>query len=279
MPIHDQGYRRYAGSRVPRSLAWWVIARAGIVERLRDRRFLALLLFAWLPFLVRGVQIYIASSFPQASFLALDERTFRAFIDQQRPFVFFATIYAGAGLIANDRQANALQLYFSKPITRAQYVCGKLLILVVFLAAVTWLPAVSLLFLQTLLSGSLDFFSSHLFLLPAITIGSALEIGVAAVTMLALSSLSRSSRFVAILYAGITLFAAAFGRAVGAATGIRGWTWLSPQDTLTVVIDATFGVPTTASGTSVAAALLVVALLVGASIVVLARQVRAVEVV
>jgi hypothetical protein len=60
MPIHDQGYRRYAGERRARDRRWLVIARAGIVERLRERRFLALMLMAWLLFLVRAVQLYIA---------------------------------------------------------------------------------------------------------------------------------------------------------------------------------------------------------------------------
>jgi len=46
-----------------------VIARSGIMNVLRQRRFLGLLLFAWSPFIVRAVQIYVSASFPQASFL------------------------------------------------------------------------------------------------------------------------------------------------------------------------------------------------------------------
>ena len=91
------------------------------------------MLFAWAPFLVRAVQIYVAANFQQASFLAPKGETFREFLDQQGIFVFFVTIYVGAGLIANDRRANALQLYLSKPLTRAEYIAGKLAILFVFL--------------------------------------------------------------------------------------------------------------------------------------------------
>ena len=60
-------------------------------------------------------------------------------------FVFFITIYVGAGLIAADRRANALQLYLSKPLTRWEYVAGKRAILFGFLVLVTFVPAVSLL--------------------------------------------------------------------------------------------------------------------------------------
>src|SRR5437763_16677487 len=117
MPIHDQGYRHYTGVRTLHARGWWVIARAGIMERVRERRFLGLLLFAWSPFLVHAVQLYVGATIVRAAFFAASEQTFQTFLNQQRLFVFFITIYAGAGLIANDRQSNALQLYLSKPIT------------------------------------------------------------------------------------------------------------------------------------------------------------------
>ena len=278
MPIHDQGYRHYTGERALHGRAWWVIARAGIIERLRERRFLALLLLAWSPFFVRAVLIYAASSFTQASFLAPDEQTFRGFLDFQRVFVFFVTIYAGAGLIANDRRANALQIYLSKPMTRVQYVGGKLVTLLIFLVAVTWLPAVLLVFLQMMFSGDTSFFSSHLLLIPAITLACALQVCVASTTMLALSSLSRSRRFVAMLYAGIILFTGAMDRALRLATGSRAWAWVSPQDTLTVVTDAIFGLSRDPA-LPVALAVVLLAALIGVSIAVLERRVRAVEVV
>ena len=278
MPVHDQSYRRYAGPRAPHGRAWWVIARAGIVERLRERRFLALLLFAWSPFVFRAVQTYVAARFAQASFLAPDEETFREFLDQQRAFVFFVTIYAGSGLIANDRRANALQIYLSKPITRVEYVGGKLVTLLAFLVTVTWVPAVFLVLLQMMLSGDTTFFSSHLLLIPAITLACALQVCVAAVTMLALSSLSRSRRFVAILYAGIVFFTAALDQTLRIATGSRAWTWVSPQGTLAVVTDAIFGI-SRGPALPVAVAVVLVAALIAVSIAILERRVRAVEVV
>jgi ABC-type transport system involved in multi-copper enzyme maturation permease subunit len=278
VPIHDQGYRHYTGTRSRHGRAWWVIARAGIMERLHERRFLALLLFAWLPFVVRAVQIYVASSFTQASFLAPDEQTFREFLAQQRMFLFFVTIYAGAGLIANDRRANALQIYLSKPIARMEYIGGKLLTLAVFLLSVTWLPAVLLVFLQMMFSGNTGFIASHPFLIPAMTLVCALQISVAAVTILALSSLSRSRRFVAMLYTGIVFFAAAMDQALRAATGSEAWAWVSPQDTLGIVTDAIFGVSRDPA-LPVAVAVMLVAALIAVSVVVLDRRVRAVEVV
>ena len=77
MPIHDQGYRRYGGERVPRGPAGSVIARAGIRTMLAKRAFLGLLLLAWLPFFVRAVQIYAAANLPQAAIPRADAETFR----------------------------------------------------------------------------------------------------------------------------------------------------------------------------------------------------------
>lgn len=277
MPIHDQGYRRYAGDRVSRG-SWWVIARAGILERLGERRFLALMLMAWLLFLVRAVQLYVGTTIVRASFLAPSEETFHSFLNQQRVFVFFITIYAGAGLIANDRQANALQLYLSKPITRKEYIAGKLTTLATFLFAVTWVPAMMLLALQVLFSGSLEFVSEHPRLVPAITVSSLLQVALASMTMLALSSLSRSRRFAAMLYAIVAIFAGAVGGVLQTATGDAGWVLLSPQNTLMVITDALFGMSAD-TAIPVTFALAAIAALLGICVVVLERRVRPVDVV
>jgi len=255
-----------------------VIARAGIIERLRERRFLALMLMAWLLFLVRAVQLYVGTTLVRASFFAPSDETFHSFLNQQRLFVFFITIYAGAGLIASDRQANALQLYLSKPITRHDYIGGKLATLATFLTVVTWVPAMVLLALQVLFSGSLEFVASHPRLVPAITITSVLQVTLASMTMLALSSLSRSRRFAAMLYALVAIFTGALERVLQTATGTAAWVLLSPQNTLLVVSDALFGIESERE-IPVAVALIAIVMLLGICVVVLERRVRPVDVV
>ena len=206
MPIHDQGYRRYGGEKARTGTGWMVITRAGIRTFFAKRAFLGLLLVSWFPFFVRAVQIYAAANLPQAQFLAPTGDTFRQFLDQQQIFVFFVTVYVGAGLIANDRRANALQIYLSKPLTRAEYVFGKLAILVTFLLFVTWVPAIVLLIVQVAFAGNFTFFRNNAYLFPAITVFSFVLVTVVAATMLALSSLSKSSRYVGILYAAVIFF-------------------------------------------------------------------------
>lgn len=278
MPIHDQGYRRYGGTRASIGRAWQVMARAGVISIVSKRQFIALMLFAWAPFVVRAVQIYIASNFQQASFLAAKGETFREFLDQQGAFVFFVTIYVGSGLIANDRRANALQLYLSKPMTRAEYIAGKLSILFIFLVSVTFLPAITLLLTQTIFAGSFTFVWNNLYLLPAITLFSLTQVLVASTTMLALSSLSKSSRFVAVMYAGLFFFTTALFQAIRGITGRSSFAWLSPGAALEQLGDVIFRLEPRYQLSPALAGLAVVILIAG-SLFVLDRRVRGVEIV
>src|SRR4051794_22438457 len=226
MPIHDQSYRHYGGGKALPGRSWTVIAWAGIRGFLRKRAFMGLMIFALAPFLVRAVQLWISSNYPQASILAPGPETFRQFLEQQDFFVFIVTVYVGAGLIANDRRANALQIYLSKPLLRTEYIVGKAAVLFTFLLLVTWVPGILLLILEVAFKGSFEFVRNNLFLFPAITVASFLQALLATFTMLALSSLSKSSRYVGILYAGIIFFTAAIYGALYAITGDSSLSWL-----------------------------------------------------
>ena len=277
MPIHDQSYRRYEGHRGKTGRAWMVIARAGIRASLDRKTLLALLLLAWLPCVVRVMQIYAAVSVPQAAFLAPDAGTFHQFLVQQDVFVFFVTVYVGAGLIANDRRANALQIYLSKPLTRFEYVLGKLAVVVTFLLVITWLPAVVLLITQTVLSGNLTFIEGNLSLLPAITLFSIVQALMAGLSVLALSALSRNSRSVGIMYAALLFFSQAVVGVLKSATGNTWWSLISMASDLTQFGDAVFQKPF--DGPPWPASCLMILVLFAVSGLILDRRVRGVEVV
>ena len=278
MPIHDQGYRRYGGDRAPGGRAWAVIAGAGLRSRLGQRAFLGLLLVSWFPFFVRAVQIYAAANLPQAAFLAPTPEMFRQFLEQQEVFLFFITVYAGAGLIASDRRANALQIYLSKPITRVEYVFGKLAILTTWLLAVTWVPAIVLLIVQIAFAGNFDFFTANIYLFPAITVFAFLQTITIATVMLALSSLSKSPRYVGILYAALVFFSQALFGVLRFVTGDTSLSWISVLYDLNQVGDAIFRLPLRYD-TPWPVSLAVLVVLVACAALVLERRVRGVEVV
>jgi ABC-2 type transport system permease protein len=277
MPIHDQGYRRYRGGRAG-GRAWLVIIKAGVRTMLGDRKFIVLLVASWIQFLVRAVQFYFAANFSQAAIIAPNAATFRDFFDKQDIFVFIVTVTLGASLIAQDRRVNALQIYLSKPLTRAEYIFGKLGILMTFLLFITWAPAVLLLGVQVMFAGNFSFVLANAYLLPAITLYSLLEIVMVSTSMLALSSLSTNSRFVGILYTALIFFGQALSGVLRFITGGTKLSWIAFGNDLAQVGDLIFRVPLRFDIPWLVSLLTIVGL-VAVSGLILERRVRGVEIV
>ena len=279
MPIHDQSYRRYAGSRESVGTAWMVIARNGITTIVRKRLFIGLLLLAWIPFVVAAVIAYLNANFPQFTVLAMTAQRFRDFLSTQDFFVFVITVWVGAGLIANDKRANALQIYLSKPLTRTEYIAGKLVILSAFLLLVTWLPAILLLVLHMAFTGSLTFLRQNFYLFPAVTVFAFLQVLVSAFLDAGplVDEQEQPLRGDSLRGACTSSAKPCIG-VIYAVTGSSRLSWLSLPGNLNQVGDLVFRLQprySTAPWVSVLALLV----LVGVSLWVLERRVRGVEVV
>lgn len=278
-PIHDQSYRHYQGSRLPLGRAWTIIAGAGIRGMFTRKLFLLLLVLAWVPFIVRAVQIYAVTMYPQAGqLLPVDASLFRDFIEQQGAFVFFVSVYVGAGLIANDRRANALQIYLSKPLMRVEYIAGKLAVLMFFLASVTVLPALLLVLVQVAFAGGFALMQASPQIVPAILLSSTIRIVVVALTMLALSSLSKSARYVAVLYTGVIFFSEAMYGVLTFLTGSTAVAWVSIPSNLEQVTDVLFRLDPSYDTPIIVSAFVLIGVVV-LSVSVLERRVRGVEIV
>jgi hypothetical protein len=96
--------------------------------------------------------------------------------------------------------------------------------------------------------------------------------------MLALSSMSKSSRFVAVMYAGLFFFTTALFNALRGITGRSSFAWLSPSASLEQLGDLIFRLePRYQVSPGIAALTVLVA--IGGSIFILTRRVRGVEIV
>ena len=125
MPIYDLSYRHWDGPLRGTGSRWSVIAEAGVRLPLGRRRFIFLLVLCWMPFFIEAFLLYL--HFVRQLTIGFDIGPWffqQAFFWQTLPLVLM-TIYVGAGLISSDLSANALPLYFSKPITRTDYILGK----------------------------------------------------------------------------------------------------------------------------------------------------------
>ena len=210
-------------------MRFWPITREALRLVLVRRWFLGLLALSWLPFLVRVIQVYIVTRFPEAHrVLPVDGRLFGDFLGQQLLPALIITIFAGAGLVANDLRTGAILVYLSRPLTRRDYVAGKLLVLVLLILSVTLAPAL-LLYVVALSLAPDQFVKWDLaWIGPAIVLYSAVIALALSLAALAVSSLSKSARVAGLGFFGLlmglqivqTILREAFDRPEGALLSI-----------------------------------------------------------
>ncbi len=207
MPIYDQGYRRYEARAPLRRARFWPITREALRLIVMRRWFLALAAGAFLPFVVRVVQIYIVTRFPDAGrILPVDGRLFGEFLNQQVGFTILLSIFGASGLVANDLRTGAILAYLSRPLTRRDYVVGKLLVPMALTLAVTLVPGLMLYLSGLSLAPEMYLKWELAWIGPAIVLQSVAISLVVSLLTLAISALSRSARV-----AGLGLFGVIIG--------------------------------------------------------------------
>lgn len=278
MPIHDVGYRHWSGRWTSHPYRWWVITSQGIVLLARRRRFMLLMALSALPFVVRAVMLYGATVLGRLPFLRIDAKFFEDFLTQQLFFTFIIAIYAGSGLIANDLKANALQIYLSKPITRQDYLIGKLGVISFFLLLPTLVPGLLLLLLAFLFQSSPDFVRDLAWLAAPILFYSAVIVLTHAFLVLCLSALTRSSRFAGVNLAAVFFFGQILFGILKQILRSSRVSWVSLREDLIQVGSLLFG-RAPEQGAPAWSAILVLASVIVVCGWVVHRRVRAVEVV
>jgi ABC-2 type transport system permease protein len=272
MPIYEQSYRRYEARAPLRAVRYWPITREALRLLVRKRVFWFLIAGAWLPLVVLAVTLYLGVV------RALGTRLFSEFMNTQLFMSVILTIFAGGGLIASDLRTGAILIYLSRPLTRRDYVLGKLGVLLIVNLAITLVPGL-LLWVAAVGLAPASFARWDLWWLPLAVAVQAFTISLAvSVGGLCLSSLARSVRT-----AGLGFFIVAFGLDIiyGLLWGVfrtRGAGLISLQENLRILGRAFFG------GTRVGEppwflAFLVLAAMTVAGLAVVGRRVRAVEIV
>jgi ABC-2 type transport system permease protein len=240
MPIFDQGYQHWQGSLGGHGWRWLAVTRHGVRVGMQNRALRMVVIASWLPsLLLAGVlclwgmveqksswaMSVLGGIFPVEEFLAnpaafrvpMWTMSFWYFVQTEIWFVMVVMLMVGPGLISQDLRYNALPLYFSRPVTRMDYFLGKLGVVGVFLGMVTVAPAVIAWVLGVLVS--LDFtvvFDTGRVLLGIIGYGLVATLS-AGLLVLAMSSLSRNSRYVGAFCAGFWFVSmAVFGALEGA---------------------------------------------------------------
>ena len=178
MAVYKRGYERYEG---PRTTAWerlMVLPRYSWSRLMSQRLVIAVLIAATFWPLLCGIFIYIANhtellaglgqGFQRS--LAVDGKFFSVFMGVQSVFAIGLAAMTGPGLIAPDLANNALPLYFSRPMSRWEYVLARLIVLAGMLSAITWIPGLAIFGMQVGMAGS-DWFAKYWNLGAAVFVG------------------------------------------------------------------------------------------------------------
>jgi ABC-2 type transport system permease protein len=227
MPIFDQGYQHWSGGLSGHAWRWLTITRHGVRTGLKNRFLRYLILAAWVPAIALVLVLCFwglierkssaASTLIQfLSFLQpgiiTSPRDYRIdiwrlsyfyFLRSELWFSMIMIFLLGPGLISQDLRFNALPLYFSRPLRRIDYFLGKLGVIVVFLALVMIVPSIVAYIMGLAFSLDISIIGDTFGILLA-SIGYGLIVSLSAgLLMLALSALSRNSRYVALLWAAV----------------------------------------------------------------------------
>jgi ABC-2 type transport system permease protein len=125
------------------------------------------------------------------------------FLVTELRFSMVLILLVGPNLISQDLRYNALPLYFSRPLRRIDYFLGKLGVIAAFLAMVIIVPSLTAYALGLLFSLDLSIVRDTFgLLLASIAYGLVIALS-AGLLILALSSLSRNSRYIALFWLAI----------------------------------------------------------------------------
>lgn len=229
MPIFDQGYQHWNGRLAGHSWRWLAITREGIRAQFRKKGTKWTVMSAFAPSLLLVGALVLWGLLEQGSTLlepfqfilqALPEKlregpkgyrtafwtmAFDYFFRLQTFFAMILVAVVGPDLISQDLRFNAMPLYLSRPLRRIDYFLGKLGVIAAFLGAVTIVPAIVAYLLGLGFGFDLSTLRDTLpILLGALAYGVIVVLS-AGTLMLAISSLTKNSRFVAAFWVGLWL--------------------------------------------------------------------------
>jgi ABC-2 type transport system permease protein len=197
--IVDRGYQAYTGRYTPEASRWKVIASRMLKQSARQWWAILLLISTIVPLLIAAVSMWIMSKLIAVAPPGVPLESPDKYImlpAGTMTIAFLLALFAGAGQVADDARAGAFQFYFARPVTREQYLTGKVVPVLVLTMFVTLAPALLLAFLRLALLSTGAEFLQKLPLVGATLVMGCLEAIVLAAPAVAFSSLSKRRSFV-----------------------------------------------------------------------------------
>ncbi|HKF19969.1 MAG TPA: ABC transporter permease subunit [Candidatus Angelobacter sp.] len=193
MAVYKRTYKAYRGPLTPAWSRFTVLSRYGFSTLFESRFFTAFVVLCMVPFLVCTVFIYFVHSATAQAILNLrfgnnivNSGWFLGFLGVEAWLGFIVAAWAGPGMVSKDFANQSVQLYLSRPLSRAEYLLGKVSVLGSLLSGTTWIPALILFGLQAELEGH-GWGWNNLWLAGAIVVAGLLWIALISLLSMALS--------------------------------------------------------------------------------------------
>lgn len=232
MAVYKRTYKAYSGSLTPAWSRFTVLTRYGLSRLFDSRAFTAYTVICCVPFLAGLIFIYFIHNTAAQLALGLqfgrhplvDNRWFFEFLRSEIWMGFILTAWAAPGMLSKDFANNGIQLYLSRPLSRAEYLVGKISVLALLLSGITWIPGLILFGVQAELQGH-GWGWDNIWMAGSIVVASLLWIALMCLLSLALTVWVKWRIAATALFFGSLFFMAGFGFAVNAVLRTK-WGWL-----------------------------------------------------
>lgn len=299
MAVYEHFYRAYEGESHSAWSRFLVIPRYALREVFKSKLFTTIFILCFIYPLVATILVYLHHNANALALLQINVREllpidasfFLTFVKVQGAFAFILTVLVAPPLISRDLSNNALPLYLCRPLSRAEYVLGKMAVVVFLLSLVTWIPGLLIFFFQASLSG-FSWLWANLWMIWAIFFGCMVWIILLSLLALAVSSLVKWRVVASGALLGLFFVPSAFGEIVNNFLLTHGGHLISLWATMDSIWRGLFGLFVRETGTvrgqfgeiallepPLWASWLVVTLVYAVCVWLLARKVRAYEVI
>ena len=218
MAVYEHHYGAYEGEPQTALGRFLVIPRYAVRDIFRSKLFTTLFILCFIYPLIAAILVYLRHNVNALSMLQIDvvellpidASFFRTFMEVQGIFSFLLAVLAAPPLISRDLANNALPLYLCRPISRTEYVLGKIAVVAFLLSWVTWVPGLLIFFFQASLAGA-GWLWANAWMIWSIFFGSMVWIMLLALIALSISALVRWRVVASGAMLGLFFIPSAFG--------------------------------------------------------------------
>lgn len=249
MAVYEHLYGSYEGESQSALSRFLVIPRYALRDVFKSKLLTTFFVICFVYPLIAAILVYLrhnvnALAMLQINILELipvDATFFKTFIEVQGIFAFLLTVLVGPPLISRDLANNALPLYLCRPLSRTEYVLGKMTVIGFLLSTITWIPGLIIFFFQSSLAG-FDWFFENIWMIWAIFFSSFVWIVLLSLLALAVSAFLKWRVVASGALLGLFFIPSAFGEIINNLFLTRVGHLVSMWASMNSVWDGLFGI-------------------------------------